>query len=193
MSQLHDEKGKVIPVTVVEVEPNVIVQVKSKEKDGYQAVQVGTGKQSKATKAKTGHLKGLGNFRFLREYKDVSINGQELKVGDSLDISMFVPGDTVKISGISKGKGFAGAVKRHGFAGMPSSHGHKASKRHIGSIGQRFPQHTLKGKRMAGHMGNERVTTRGLKVITVDTENRLLAVRGAVPGNNGGLVEITAQ
>lgn len=193
MSRFFTENGHAVGVTVVEVEPNVVVQVKNVEKDGYQAVQLGTGSARKLTKAQKGHVKDLGNFSVLREYRGTELNGQELKVGDKLDVSMFAVGDTVKVTGVSKGKGFQGAVKRHGFSGMPKSHGHRAVQRHIGSIGQRFPQHTLPGKRMAGHMGAERSTARGLQVLVVDAENNLLGIKGAVPGQKGGLLEIALQ
>jgi large subunit ribosomal protein L3 len=191
MSRFFTANGHAVGVTVVEIEPNVVVQVKTREKDGYQAVQLGTGTTRKLAKAQKGHVKDLGNFSTLREYRDLSVNGQELKVGDKLDVSMFAPGDAVKVAGVSKGKGFQGAVKRHGFHGMPKSHGHRAVQRHIGSIGQRFPQHTLKGKRMAGRMGGDRTTIRGLEVVVVDAENNLLAIKGAVPGNRGSILEIT--
>lgn len=189
MTQIFNEDGAVVPVTVLEVAPNVVTQVKNSEKDGYKAVQVGTKTKKHLSKALVGHLKDLGNLRFLREFKvadDVSMNR-----GDKIELSTFAAGDKIKVTGISKGKGFAGGMKRHGFHGMPSSHGHKAVKRHIGSIGQRFPQHTLKGKRMAGHMGSVNVSVRGLKVAKIDVENGLMAVTGAVPGNRGGLVIVT--
>ena len=195
MSQIFTEQGKMIPVTVVEVAPNVVTQVKSKETDGYEAVQVGTGsiKPKNVSKALKGHLKDSGLFQHLREFKTVTMNDQELKTGDTLDLTAFATGDVVKVSGISKGKGFQGGMKRHGFHGMPASHGHKSVKRHIGSIGQRFPQHTLKGKKMAGRMGADRITVRGLKVLTVDPTQGILAISGAVPGQRGALLEIVTQ
>ena len=168
MSQIFEEDGTVTPVTVLSAEPMKVTVIKTKEKDGYEAVQV----EAKSSKKK--------EFR----------GGSELKVDDMVDISVFNLGDKVKATGISKGKGFQGAVKRHGFHGMPSSHGHKHVKRHVGSIGQRFPQHTLKGMRMAGRMGGERNTVRGLKVVKVDQDNNLLTIKGAVPGRRGALVEI---
>lgn len=188
MTQIFNEDGAVVPVTVLEVEPNVVTQVKDSDKDGYKAVQVGTKTKNHLSRALAGHLKDLGNVRFLKEFKisdDVSLNR-----GDKIELSTFAAGDKVKVTGVSKGKGFAGGMKRHGFHGMPSSHGHKAVKRHIGSIGQRFPQHTLKGKRMAGHMGSVNVSVRGLKVAKIDLENGLMAVTGAVPGNRGSLVAV---
>ena len=190
MSQIFGDKGQVIPVTVIEVEPNVIVQLKTSASDGYEAVQVGTGAKKHLSKALKGHFKDLGNFRFVREFAGLKSDDKDLKVGDVLEVSLFQPGDKVKVTSTSKGKGFAGAVKRHGFHGMPASHGHRSVQRHIGSIGQRFPQHTLKGKRMAGRMGAEQVTTRGLSVVSVDVENKILALKGAVPGNRGELVKI---
>jgi len=191
MTQVFEEDGKVVPVTVVEVEPNVVVQVRTKEQDGYEAVQVGTGtrKAKNIKKPQKGHFKDLGNFKYLKEVR----GSQELKVGDKLDVSVFAVGDKIKVTGMSKGKGFAGVMKRHGFHGMPHSHGHHHVARHAGSIGQRFPQHTLPGMRMAGRMGTDKVTTRGLKIVRVDVENGLLAVKGAVPGNRGQLLIIQTQ
>ncbi|MBI2057402.1 MAG: 50S ribosomal protein L3 [Candidatus Yanofskybacteria bacterium] len=168
MSQIFSENGKVVPVTVILAKPMNISQIKNQEKDGYSAVQVTAGKSKKEYRGQT----------------------EEIKLGDLVDVSVFGVGDLVKVSGISKGKGFQGAVKRHGFRGMPASHGHKHVKRHVGSIGQRFPQHTLKGLRMAGRMGADRVSVRGLSVVSIDKENNLLAVKGAVPGRKGVLLEV---
>ncbi len=178
MSQVFGEDGNVTPVTVIEVEPNDVVRIKTKEKDGYEAVQVGVKKKKKIS---------------LKEFKSLKSGDAELKVGDKIDASVFLPGDIVKVTGITKGKGYAGVMKRHGFSGMPHSHGHHHVARHGGSIGQRFPQHTLKGMRMSGRMGGRKSTTRGLKVITVDAENNLIAVKGAVPGNRNGMVIIQTQ
>ena len=191
MSQVFEEDGKVVPVTVVEIEQNVVVQLRTKEKDGYEAVQVQTGtkKAKNINKPQKGHLKDLGNLKHLKEVR----GGHELKVGDKLDASVFAIGDKIKVTGMSKGKGFQGVMKRHGFSGMPHSHGHHHVARHAGSIGQRFPQHTLKGMRMAGRMGTDQVTTRGLKIVRVDVENGLLAVKGAIPGNRGQLLIIQSQ
>lgn len=193
MTQVYNEDGAVIPVTVVEVLPNIVTQVKTREKDGYEAVQVGTGIKKKLNKAQKGHYKDLGSFKFVKEFRTLTMNDQELKVGDTLDMASFAPGDKVKVTGISKGKGFAGGMKRHGFHGMPMGHGHKHVARHIGSIGQRFPQHTLKGKKMAGRMGSDQVTVWGVKIIHVDMENGLLALSGPVPGNKGGLLQIITK
>ncbi|MBI2062568.1 MAG: 50S ribosomal protein L3 [Candidatus Yanofskybacteria bacterium] len=195
MTQVFEEDGKVVPVTVVEVEPNVVVQVKTKEKDGYEAVQVGTGtrKAKNIKKPQKGHYKDLGNFKVLKEFKNSKLETKNWSVGQTIDASVFAIGDKVKVTGMSKGKGFAGVMKRHGFHGMPFSHGHHHVARHAGSIGQRFPQHTLKGMRMAGRMGTDKVTTRGLKIVRVDVENGLLAVKGAVPGQKGQLLIIQSQ
>ncbi len=197
MTQVFEDDGTVVPVTVVKVEPNVIVQVKTKEKDGYEAVQVGAGSKRKITKPMKGHLKKIQNSNIknqnVRWLKEFRTEGGQFNSGDVIDISTFVPGDIVKVTGLSKGKGFAGVMKRHGFHGMPFSHGHHHVTRHGGSIGQRFPQHTLKGMRMAGRTGGVKRTTRGLKVVRVDAENGFLALKGAVPGNNGGFLIIQSH
>lgn len=192
MTQTIDQ-GAATPVTVVRVEPNIVVQVRSKDKDGYEGVQLGTGAKRKIPKPLKGHFGDLGSFRFVKEFRGIRVGDKELKRGDTIDASIFAPGDVVKVSGTSKGKGFQGVVKRHGFSGMPESHGHHHVRRHAGSIGQRFPQHTLKGKKMPGHMGVERVTIRGLKVLTVDPEQGLMAVKGSVPGQKGSLLEIVSS
>ena len=205
MSQVYDEKGEVIPVTVVEAEPNTVLQVKNMEKDKYEAVQVGFGvrKEKNINKQQKGHFKDLGSFEVLKEFrmdsKGKKSRGQEqdpkseLTIGQKIDVSVFAPGDAVKVTGMTKGKGFQGVVKRHGFHGMPASHGAHSVLRHAGSIGQRFPQHTLKGMRMAGRMGYDKLTVRGLKIVVVDKENNLLAIKGAVPGNKGGILMIQSQ
>lgn len=181
MSQIFDEKGNVIPVTVIEAGPCQVTQTKTKEKDGYIAVQVGFIPKKKRIK-KTEKEK---EFRYLREFK----NG-EFKIGDKIDVSIFQKGEKVKISGISKGKGFAGVVKRWGFAGRSTSHGTKHEVRTPGSVGASFPERVIKGKKMPGRMGFERVTVKNLEVVKVDPENNLLAVRGAVTGAKGTLLEI---
>ena len=192
------EDGKVTPITVVEAGPITVTQIRSEEKDGYKAVQVGFGKDKKPNKPKAGHVKGLESTKNLVEFRvedlkfKVGEAEKELERGDKLDVSVFNVGDAVKVSGITKGKGFQGVVKRHGFHGMPASHGHHHVLRHGGSIGQRFPQHTLKGMRMAGRMGGKRQTTRGLKIMMVDKENNLLMIKGAVPGRKGTLLEIVS-
>lgn len=194
MTQIFQEDGIVTPVTLVQAGPVTVTQLKDQARDGYQAIQIGHDPKKKINKPKAGHLKGLGNFKRLKEIRikaNIAKETESVKVGDSWDVSVFNVGDKVKVSGVSKGKGFQGAVKRHGFAGMPASHGHHHVLRHVGSIGQRFPQHTLKGMRMAGRMGGERVTTWGHKVVAVDKEKNILAIKGAIPGKRGTLLEIS--
>ncbi len=188
MTQVFKEDGTVVPVTLIQIQPNTVVQVKTTEKEGYTSVQLGMGIKKKLTKPEKGHRKNLGNFAVLKEFKTAN----EHKVGDTLDASVFAEGETVRVTGQTKGKGFQGVVKRHGFRGMPASHGHHSVMRHAGSIGQRFPQHTLPGMRMAGRMGNNRFTVRGLHVVKVDIENGVIALKGATPGNNGSVLEITS-
>lgn len=195
MTQMFQEDGAVVPVTIFKIEPNTVVQVKTTEKDGYQAVQLGVGTKRKLNKAAKGHRKSLGDFAVLQEFKTVNskLETVNFQVGDKLDVTLFVEGEKVRVTGISKGKGFQGVVKRHGFRGMPASHGAHSVLRHAGSIGQRFPQHTLKGMRMAGRMGGVQKTVRGLKIMKIDAENGILAIKGAVPGNKSSLVTIQAQ
>lgn len=191
MTQVFTKEGVVVPVTAVQAGPVVVTQVKTKEKDGYESVQVGLGTQktSRTSKAVLGHLKGAGPFRTMREFR---IQNGDLKIGDSIDASVFAEGDTIVVSGISKGKGFQGVVKRHGFKGGPRSHGQKHSEREAGSIGGggRAGGRVAKGMRMAGRMGSDRVTVRNLKVVSVDAESGVLYIKGAVPGRRGTLLEI---
>ncbi|PIR02064.1 MAG: 50S ribosomal protein L3 [Candidatus Nealsonbacteria bacterium CG_4_9_14_0_2_um_filter_37_38] len=183
MSQIFDEKGNQIPVTLIEAGPCEVTQIKKKERDGYQAIQVGFKKIEKPKKIKKPQAQKP--YRYLREFKD-----GEYKVKDKIDVSIFREGDKVKISGISKGKGFQGAVKRWGFSGRNATHGVKHEHRTLGSVGSTFPERVIKGKKMPGRMGFERVTVKNLKVVKVDKENNLLAIRGAVPGRRGTLLEI---
>ncbi|TAL49332.1 50S ribosomal protein L3 [Patescibacteria group bacterium] len=191
MTQVFSDEGKVIPVTVLSANPSVVTQVKTKERDGYIAVQLGFGvrKEKRIPKPERGHFKGLGNFAQVKEF---SSRGEpmELNVGDKIDVSIFSPGDTVAVSAISKGKGFQGVVRRHGFAGGSRTHGQKHSEREPGSIGGGLRTRVPKGMRMAGRMGGERVTVKNLTVVQVDPEQNLLLVGGAVPGRKGTLVEI---
>src|SRR3989344_5270447 len=193
MSQVFNDQGKVIPVTLIEAGPVVVTQLKTKEKDGYESVQFGFGKKSKnkLTKPIAGHLKDLGSFRWLREYGPGEVkDGGDLKVGDKLDVSVFEIGEKVVLRGTSKGKGFQGVVKRHGFAGLPKPHGTKKKHRAAGSIGSMFPQHVRKGKRMAGRMGQDQVTRRNIEIVRIDKENNLIAIKGAGPGARGSLGEL---
>ncbi len=183
------ESGTVIPVTILQVSPAVVTQVKTKEKDKYEAVQVGFGKKKHTSKSLTGHFKGLGSFAGLKEFKVKDISAFE--VGKKLDISEFQIGEVVHVTGIMKGRGFAGAVKRHGFGGMPATHGHD-KPRAVGSIGQRFPQHVRKGLRMAGRMGGVGVTVKNLQIVDIDAKRNLISVKGAVPGHRNGLVQVVS-
>ncbi|MDI6603396.1 MAG: 50S ribosomal protein L3 [Patescibacteria group bacterium] len=195
MSQIFDEKGNVVPVTLIEAGPCIVTQIKTKEKDGYFAVQIGFGEAKKVTKAIAGHLKNLGKLLFLREFRTEApkIDDKELKKGDKIDVSVFNEGDLVKVSGLSKGKGFAGVVKRWHFKGRPASHGTKHELRTPGSVGASQPERVIKGKKMPGRMGFERVTVKNLKIVKIDKENNLIAVKGAVPGAKGTLLEISSQ
>lgn len=190
MTQMFDGNGHVTPVTLVQVDPCMIVQIRNKEQDGYEAVQIGSGRKKRINKPEKGHLKDLDNFKVLQEFRtDVSA----YKVGDKIDLSVFLEGEKVKVVGISKGKGFAGVVKRHGFHGGPASHGQKHSLREPGSIGAGGVQRVIKGKRMAGRMGSDRINVKGIKIVKIDADNNILAISGALPGRRGTLLEITAQ
>ena len=188
MTQVFNDEGVVTPVTVLTAQPVTVTQVKNEATDGYSAVQVGYGvkREKRVPKAIQGHTKDLGNFAKLKEFKT---DGTYTR-GDKIDVSVFVPGDTVQVSAISKGKGFQGVVKRHGFKGGPRSHGQKHSEREPGSIGGGLRNKVPKGMRMAGRMGGVRITTRNLTVVQVDAENNLILVSGAVPGRRGAIVEI---
>ncbi len=190
MSQVFDERKKVVPVTLVEAGPCFVVQSKTKEKDGYQAVQLGFEeiRDNRVKKPQRGHFKKSGlekSFRYLSEFAD-----SNLKAGDKIDVSIFQEGEIVKVSSLAKGRGFQGVVKRHGFSGFPASHGTKHGLRAPGSIGSAWPERVLPGRKMAGRMGTRRVTISGLKIVQVDKENNLLAVQGAVPGRKNSLLEI---
>jgi large subunit ribosomal protein L3 len=187
MSQMFDKNGKLTPVTLILAKPCQILQRKTKENDGYEALQIGLEKIEKKSKIKK-TMKGK-EFKNIREYKNADEN---LKVGDEIGVDTFVEGDNVKVSGMSKGKGFQGGVKRHGFHGRRATHGVKHEHRTIGSTGSRFPQHVMKGRKMPGHMGFERISVKNLKIMKVDKENNLLVLKGAVPGKTGALLEIRA-
>ncbi len=195
MTQVFNDKGEVLPATIVSISPTIVTQIKSKEVDGYSAVQVGYGKKSpkKISKSVKGHTKELGNFMNIKEFRLEGENS--FKVGDTVGIETFKEGDVVTVSAISKGKGFQGVVKRHMFEGGPRSHGQKHSEREPGSIGGggRDGGRVAKGKRMAGRMGSDRITVKNLKVIQIDAENKALLVSGAIPGRRGTLVEIKSN
>ena len=196
MTRVFNEDGVSIPVTVIQVEPNRITQVKKVETDGYAAVQVTTGKKhaGRVNKPEAGHFAkagveaGVGLWEF-RVESDADLDGLEL--GGEITLDALADVEKVDVTGITKGKGFQGAVKRHNFRTQDASHGNSLSHRAPGSIGQnQTPGRVFKGKKMAGHMGNERQTTLNLKVVKVDTENGLILVKGAVPGANGGMVVV---
>lgn len=190
MTQVFRDNGKMEAVTLIEAGPCTITQVKTAEKDGYDAVQMGFGEAKKLTKAEQGHTKELGKFKHLREFRIT--DPDSIKVGDKVDVSVFQPGDVVNVAGISKGKGFAGVVKRHHFKGGSKTHGQSDRTRAPGAIGATTtPGRVLKGLRMAGHMGLQQVTVRRLEVFKTDSENNMLLVRGAVPGNRNVLLLIS--
>jgi large subunit ribosomal protein L3 len=189
MGQVFSQDGKAEAVTAIEAGPCVVTQVKTRDKEGYNAAQLGFGESKKLNSPQKGHLKKLGQFKYLQEFR--LADTKDIKVGDKIDASLFKEGDLVDISGVSKGKGFAGVVKRYHFAGGPKTHGQSDRHRAPGSIGATTsPGRVLKGKRMAGHMGNRRVTARHLQVYKTDPERNLLLVRGAVPGARNGLLLI---
>lgn len=189
MTQKFAPDGTVTPVTVVAAGPCTVTQVKTAAKDGYTAVQVGFGAKKRLTKALTGHLKDLSPFAHLREFR--LADTAEIKRGDVVSVEQFTPGDVVTVTGVAKGKGFQGVVKRHKFHGHPASHGHKDQLRTSGSIGAGGVQHVMKGMRMAGRMGGQQVTVHNLKVVDVDTQRGLLYIQGALPGPRNAVVEIT--
>jgi large subunit ribosomal protein L3 len=194
MTQIFGEDNEVQVGTILNATPNVVSLVRTVEKDGYDSVQVafGSRKEKNVSKPLRGHLKDLGNFGFVREFRG---EAQESKRGDSVSVDVFKVGDKVRVSATSKGKGFQGVVKRHGFSGGPRTHGQKHSEREAGSIGGggRAGGRVVKGMRMAGRMGGERVTVKNLTVLGVDKENNIILVSGAVPGRRGTLVEIRAN
>jgi len=190
MTQVFSENGRVEPVTAIEAGPCFVSQVKRVEKDGYDAVQLGFGQAKRLNSPQKGHLKKVGMLKYLREFEAADMDS--IEVGHRVSVDMFKAGDLVDISGTSKGRGFAGGVKRYHFAGGPKTHGQSDRHRAPGSIGAGTnPGRVWKGLRMAGHMGNRRVTVRKLKVVEADPERNLLLVRGAVPGWRKGLLTIT--
>ncbi len=194
MTRVFDDAGNVVGATVIEAGPNVVTLVKTVEKHGYAAVQVGFGarKVKHVTKAELGHLKksGKGPFEAVRELRDFE-SGQELQVGDEIKVGIFTPGELVKVTGVSKGLGFQGVVRRHHFGGGPKTHGQSDRLRAPGSLGQSsYPSRVFKGLKMAGRMGGEQVTMRNLRVLKVDEANNLLIVKGAIPGTENGIVLI---
>lgn len=193
MTQVFDEKGKVVPVTVIEAGPCVVVQKKTAENDGYEAVQLGFGDKSpkNVNKPKAGHFK-KNDVPFKAQLKEFRLDDTtEINVGDIIKADVFNPGDIIDVSGVSKGKGFQGAIKRHNVSRIKETHGSGPTHRHAGAMSAcSSPSRIFKGKKMPGHMGAEGVTVQNLVVVKVDAENNLIAVKGAVPGPKGGIVTI---
>lgn len=206
MSKFFAADGKAVPVTLLATDGCFVVKIKTVDKDGYDAVQLGFGEKklknisksqvrkfeeltskNKAIKEMVDNKKGFG---YLKEFK--IDNPEELKPGDKITLDIFQEGEEIKVSAVSKGKGFQGVVKRHGFSGFPATHGTKHGERAPGSIGSAFPERVWPGKKMAGRMGGKRVTTKGLKIMKVDKENQLLVIKGAIPGKKGTMVEVRA-
>ncbi len=194
MTEYFSPEGVVIPVTILSAGPITVTRIFEKSKDGYNSVQVGYGSQKKEriTKGRAGAMKGAF-YRTLKEFRLKPADTSEAKEGDVIDVSIFAPGDLLQISSVSKGKGFQGVVKRHGFHGGPRTHGQKHSEREAGSIGGGLRTHVPKGMRMAGRMGSDRITQKNLKVISVDKENNVMLIEGAIAGKRGSLVEIIAR
>ena len=194
MTEYFSEEGVVFPVTILRAGPVSVTRVFSKDKDGYDSVQVGFGtqKESRVSRSSAGAMKGAF-YKHLKEFRIKGEDKTDLKEGDSIDVSAFNPGDKIVVSSISKGKGFQGVVKRHGFSGGPRTHGQKHSEREPGSIGGGLRTHVPKGMRMAGRMGSDRITQKNLKVVFVDKENNIMLVKGAISGRRGTLVEIVAK
>lgn len=190
MTQIFDEQGLARPVTVIEAGPCVVTQVRDEEKDGYAAVQLGFGIAKKLNKPQSGHVRASGHLvKTLREFKADDYSG--IEVGQVFKADTFATGDVIDVTGTSKGRGFQGGMKRHGFAGGPATHGQSDRARAPGSIGSSAtPGRVFKGMKMAGHMGNERVTVQNLTVLRVDAERNLLLVEGSVPGPKNGTLLI---
>jgi large subunit ribosomal protein L3 len=197
MTQVFTEDGRLVPVTVIEATPNTVIQVKTKETDGYDAVQVGFGEKRERliNKPEKGHLAkaGVKSVRYLREFRTEDVpEFQQLKAGDSITVDIFQAGDLVDVTGNTKGKGFAGVIKRWGFARGPMAHGSMYHRR-VGSLGPVGPARVFKGRKLPGRLGNVQRTIQGLEIVRVDTERNLLLVKGGVPGIRGSLVRVQAS
>ncbi|MGV9001749.1 MAG: 50S ribosomal protein L3 [Candidatus Saccharimonadaceae bacterium] len=192
MTQIISEDGRAVPVTIIKAGPVTVTQVKTVESDGYNAVQVGFEEGKNLSKAVAGHLKAANvTPKYIREFRiSAEDEAEQLTVGSQIDVTAFALGDVVDATGISKGKGFAGTIKRHNFERHKKSHGGKGNTRKPGSIGSMYPQKVFKGKRMAGRMGHEQVTVKNLIVSYIDVDNNLIGLRGAVPGPKKGLIVI---
>ncbi len=191
MTQIVNDLGQLVPVTLIEAAPCTVTQIKTSERDGYMAIQLGYGETKKLNKAQQGHLKQAAVSS--KKLQEVRLEAEaEFQIGDKITIENFTEGDVVKVTAISKGKGFAGTIKRHNFSRGPASHG-SHNVRGPGSIGSMYPQKVFKGKKMAGHMGAKQVTTRGLKIAYIDPSSNIIGIKGAVPGPNKGLVTINGR
>jgi large subunit ribosomal protein L3 len=190
MTQILHEDGVAMPVTLIQAGPCTVTQVKTTDKDGVNSVQMGFGSGKNLSNAVAGHVKKSGiTPKYIREFRVDEID-EDIKVGAQIDVSVFEVGDQVDVTGTSKGKGFAGNIKRHNFNASKRTHGGKGYIRKPGSIGSMYPQKVFKGKRMAGRMGAERVTVKNLSVALVDKENNVIGIKGAVPGPRRGLIII---
>lgn len=185
MTSIIDDRGAAVAVTLLKATPNKVIQIKDIEKDGYQAIQLGFETKNKVAKPQAGHFKNANAVsKIVREFRD---DPDDLRVGDEISVDSFAAGDEVKVTGISKGKGFAGTIKRHNFHRGRKTHGGQSYRR-PGSIGSMFPQRIFPGKKMAGRMGHDQVTIKGLKVALVDKELGVIGIKGAVPGPRAGIV-----
>ena len=191
MTQIIDKDGTVTGVTLLQAGPCTVTQLRTIERDGYEAVQIGFGDDKRISKPLLGHTKAAKvKPSVIREIRDIDYDKEATQIGSSFNVSVFEAGDTVNVVGTSKGKGFAGTIKRHNFHRSRKTHGGQGNVRKPGSIGSMYPQKVFKGKKMAGRMGHDRVTTEGLKVSLVDSENNILGIKGAVPGPKRGIVLI---
>ncbi|MBC8171213.1 MAG: 50S ribosomal protein L3 [Anaerolineae bacterium] len=192
MTQVFDDQGNAVPVTVIQAGPCYVTQIRQQDRDGYVAIQIGFGetKPSRLTQGQLGHLRrnNLPALRYLREFR-VKEGNVDVTEGQEIKVDVFDKGEHVDIIGISRGRGFAGAIKRHGFHRQPKTHGQSDRERAPGSVGQRsFPGKTFKGQRMSGHYGTDRVTIQNLEVVVIDSERNLIAVKGSIPGSKNGIV-----
>lgn len=194
--QIFDEEGIAMPATLIEAGPVIVSQLRTKERDGYKAVQVGFGAKKHLNKPQRSQYKDLGSFRHIKEFRVSETDKADFNLGDKITVEAFKEGDKVDISGTVKGRGFQGVVKRHGFHGGPRTHGQKHSEREPGSIsggGGRPGGRVAKGMRMAGRMGGNRITVKNLKILQIDPKNNFFIISGAVPGARGALLEIRTK
>jgi len=190
MTQQFQDDGTVVPVTLVKADPNTVTQVRTQELDGYSAVQIGAGVAKHVNQAQAGHLKDLPQVKTLREFR---VAQTDLVRGSEIRVDAFTPGMKVDVVGFSKGRGFAGVMKRYGFKGKRATHGTKDQARMPGSIASQRQGKVIKGQRMGGHMGDERVTVKNLEVVSVDPQTHTIAIKGAIPGARGGLILIKSR